>query len=142
MSEDLFMGIDLGTSSVRAVVFDTQGVPVLTRQQELTMITDQPNRVEFDPEEILNHLIDVVRQTMSQLNEDGKKLAGIGFSTQMHSLIFTDNQGQPLTNVIAWADNRAHEQAESFKEQHNYKTLYKKTGCIVHHPLYPLSIFT
>ena len=139
MSEDFFMGIDLGTSSVRAVVFDTQGLPVLTKQQELTMITDRPNHVEFDPEEVLDHLIGVVRKTMTQLNKEGKALAGIGFSTQMHSLILTDNQGRPLTNVIAWADNRAHEQAESLKSQYDYKALYHKTGCILHHPLYPLS---
>ncbi len=138
MPDSFYMGIDLGTSSIRAVVFDVQGKPVLSRQEEFPMMTELESHAEIDPESIYRHFISVVRSCMLQLSGN-MKVRAIGFSTQMHSLMLTDEKGKPLTRVMTWADNRAYQQAESIKKNYDSLSLYKRTGCIVQHPLYPLS---
>lgn len=138
MKNNLFMGIDIGTSSVRAAVFDSQGKQLELTQKEYPMICTEPGMGELDPELIFDDLIKVVRECIDKL-DSSKKIEAIGISTQMHSFMAVDKSGRPITNLLTWADSRPTNQADNIKELFDYNTMCLNTGCRVHHPMYPLS---
>lgn len=133
------MGIDIGTSSIRSALFDTNGKQQSFSQEEYTLISTQKGMGELDPELIFNKLIKVVKECIQKLNSKHKTIQAIGISTQMHSFMAVDKEGRPLTNVITWADSRSINQADSIKELFDFKSMCHNTGCRVHHPMYPLS---
>ncbi len=66
-----------------------------------------------------------------------KKIAFISFSSAMHSVIAMDDNDEPLTRAITWADNRSEEWARKIKSEYNAHGIYERTGTPIH-PMSPL----
>jgi len=137
--KEFYMGIDIGTSSVRAVIFDKTGVVCGMHQIEYTLISEVPGMAELGPELVFNSLMDCVRISISDLSLSKTDIKGIGISTQMHSILAIDKEGKPLTNLLTWADNRPFDQAKALETKFDVFDLYKRTGCRTQHPMYPLA---
>lgn len=139
MSDGLFMGVDIGTTGVKAVIFDIRGTQAGISYREYPMICLEPGMAEIEPEIILDALVKVVRESIGQLDDRKINLKAIGLSTQMHSFLALDGEGGCITNVVTWADTRAIEQANGIRDNFDCKKMYFATGCRVQHPMYPLS---
>lgn len=127
---DYYIGIDIGTTSTKAVAFSTNG-KVLAQQSIGYPITHpQENRSEQNPNEILEALINCLSNIAKFLPQDNPVL--ISFSAAMHSLILMDKNDNPLTNCIIWADNRASELAVKLKETATGKSFYYTSGVPIH----------
>src|SRR5450830_155231 len=135
----IFMGVDLGTSSLKAGVFDSDGKEVGFSSMENSIICSSPGMAELNPKIIFQSFLDVVKQCIEKPKISTGNLEAICLSTQMHSVIAIDSRGNCITNAIIWADTRAKNQAESLKEKFDYKKMSFDTGCRVIHPAYPLS---
>lgn len=136
---ECFIGLDIGTSSVRAVMFDNKGFQIGIESIEYSIISDTDGWAELDPELIFNSSLKVIKDCIGK-SESGKScIAGIGISCQMHSLMAVDSEGTPLTRLITWMDTRADKEAKLISERFNAEDLYFRTGCRVQHPMYPLS---
>src|SRR5690242_15246988 len=97
-----FLGLDMGTTSVKAVAFNASGQVLAAFSSPLKMFHPSPGWSEQDPREILDGVISCIDQMVAAR---GVPLL-VSFSTAMHSLIAVDKNGQPLTACIIWADNR------------------------------------
>ncbi len=139
MSENFFMGIDIGTSGVRAALFNEKGYQKSLYHKEYPLISLQPGMAELDPDQVFNSLIDVVKNCLAQIKISKENILSIGLSTQMHSILPVDKQGKPLSNLFTWADNRAEQQSKFISINYDTKELYRKTGCRTQHPMYPIS---
>lgn len=139
MAKDLFMGIDIGTTGVRAALFDINGSQVGLAYREYPMICTQTGMAELDPNTVFRSFIEVVRECIAGAEARRQDVAAVGLSTQMSSLLAVDKSGKNLTNVLTWADTRSLGQALSVMENHDYMQVYNSTGCRVQHPMYPLS---
>jgi gluconokinase len=139
MKKELFMGIDIGTSSVRAVNFDRDGNVCGAHQIEYTLICDEPGMAELDPDLVFSALIKCVRTSIENAGAEKTDIAAIGISTQMHSIMAVDEKGVPVTNLMTWADTRPMAQAEYIAQNFDTYALYQRTGCRNQHPMYPLS---
>ena len=135
----MFMGVDLGTSSLKAGMFDSDGKEIGFSSVETSIICSSPGMAELNPKIIFQSFLDAVKQCIEKSKISAGNLEAIGLSTQMHSIIAIDSQGNCITNAIIWADTRAKNQAESLKEKFDYKKMSFNTGCRVIHPAYPLS---
>ena len=124
-----YLGIDIGTTSVKAVAFDVNGDLLLSQSVEYGMQHPQASRSEQDPVEIYDAFISVTRDTMRQLKG---KPAFISFSAAMLSIMAVDHNGEPLTPLIIWADNRAASIATSFTNNGQADFFYHRTGVPVH----------
>src|SRR5690242_21856892 len=101
------LAIDQGTTSTRAIVFDSSGRPVATAQKELPQIFPKPGWVEHDPEEIWRATVEVCRGALEQAKLDAKAIAGIGITNQRETSVVWDRAtGKPLYNAIVWQDRR------------------------------------
>ncbi|HVY76677.1 MAG TPA: gluconokinase [Puia sp.] len=124
-----FLGIDIGTTATKAVAFSQEGAVLYERALGYPMMHPQPDWAEQDPREIFEAVLSVVENTVRHFNTPP---ALISFSAAMHSLMAVDEQGDPLTNLMLWADNRAAEIATILHHEHRAFALYKKTGVHVY----------
>lgn len=102
----LLLGIDIGTSSAKAVLFDPEtGQTVAIAGQEYPLHKPAPDRAEQNPEDWWQATITIVRQATEQAGRSD--VAAISFSGQMHGTILLDRAGVPLHPAIIWADQRS-----------------------------------
>ena len=134
----IFLGVDIGTSGTKAVLFDRQGFQLHRAVRPYSLLFSDTGAVELDPGEVFSTCLEAVKEALAVSGKNGS-IAGIGFASQMHSLMAVDNRGDPLTALMTWADTRAEREARFIEENFDIKSLYEKTGCRGHHPMYPLS---
>lgn len=134
---EYMIGVDIGTTSTKAVLFTVQGDIKETHHAEYPLYTPDSLTAEQKPDEIFTAVLSVIKQVVAKSQMDKSKLAFISFSSAMHSIIAVDEQGKPLTNCITWADKRAASFADELKENGKSDELYKRTGVPIH-PMSPL----
>ncbi len=105
--QPLYLCLDQGGHSSRAVVVDASGVTVA---QAGTPIDTQRDgeRVEHDPEQLVTTLRDSARQVLAGLAGDGAHVVAAGLATQRSSIVCWDRAtGEALSPVLSWQDTRA-----------------------------------
>jgi gluconokinase len=135
MNASYFVGVDVGTTSTKAIAFSTDGRVQAQGSQLYPLNVPQPGWAEQNPDEILEAVVTAVAQVMQQI-EPGA-VAAIGFSAAMHSVIAMDAADQAITAAIIWADNRSVAQVDRLKQDDTGHALYLRTGTPIH-PMSPL----
>jgi gluconokinase len=128
------IGLDVGTSGARAVLFRDDGIPLASIQHDYPLNTPHPGWAEQDPNRIWEAALRALSDVASQLPA-GSAIAGIGLSTIFHSLVVVDTGGRPLTPSIIWADTRSSHQVEQLRREIDAASWYQRTGCPLH-PMY------
>ena len=130
--EQYILALDQGTSSSRAIVFDSKGTPVSVSQKEFTQYFPQPGWVEHNPMEIWSSEAAVIAESISAIDINGKNIAAIGITNQRETTIVWDaGTGTPVYNAIVWQDRRTSEYCDSLKAQGLTEMIRSKTGLIV-----------
>jgi len=132
------LGVDLGTSSAKAVAVAVDGRTVADAAVEVTAPARHTDRAEQDPDDLLAALAAAVRQVTADDRVAGREVLGIGCSAAMHSLLALDRAGDPITPAIVWADNRAAAQARALADDWHAAGLAARTGTPLH-PMSPLA---
>src|ERR1700732_1867780 len=99
------LGIDLGTSSVKVVVYATDGSIRGIGSAEYPILTPSVGYAEQEPEDWWRATVVAVRQAMEKAGRP--EIAGIGFSGQMHGFVLIGNDRTALGPAIIWADQRS-----------------------------------
>ncbi|MDP5276056.1 gluconokinase [Chengkuizengella axinellae] len=137
MKNKYVIGLDIGTTSVKAVLFDLIGQVISEKEIEYPLHTPREGWAEQDPLEIEKATIQVIYKVIHEKNIDKYQILTVGLSCAMHSLICMDEEGDPLSPSITWADGRSMDQAERLRNERLGIDLYKKTGTPIH-PMSPL----
>ncbi|MFN8239942.1 MAG: FGGY family carbohydrate kinase [Bacteroidales bacterium] len=107
----LLLGIDLGSSSVKASVLDGETGDCLASAfmpaNEMKIIATQPGWAEQEPDEWWKNLVMAVRKCTDSLGNKSKSIGAIGISYQMHGLVVVDRNHEVLRPSIIWCDSRA-----------------------------------
>jgi ribulokinase len=112
MDKNCFMGIDLGTQSVRCGVADCSGALLALGEKKYNIFHPAPGYAEQDPAEILSSLECAVRDCRREAGDDiFGRIAGIAVCATSSTIVAADDGGSPLMNAILWMDNRASAQA-------------------------------
>ncbi|MBI1269766.1 glycerol kinase GlpK [bacterium] len=124
------LSIDQGTTSCRAIVFDTKGDIIAIGQREFTQHYPQPGWVEHDAEEILTTQIACIKEAVEKaLAGDGaKEIACVGISNQRETTVVWDKKTlKPVYRAIVWQCRRTQNIAESIKEDSRFR---ERTGLV------------
>jgi glycerol kinase len=125
------LAIDQGTTSTRAILFDTEGVPRAAAQSELPQIFPQPGWVEHDPEEIWRATVSVARRAMANAKLSAKDVAAIGITNQRETTVLWDREtGKPLHNAIVWQDRRTAGWCRHMAKEVGDEELGNRTGLL------------
>lgn len=132
------ISLDIGTTSTKSTVFSTNGYAIGSFYQEYPMTKKADGTATQDPEIIFQAVLHTLKEALDSAPNLRQELMAVTFSSAMHSLIGLDEQNQPLTPVITWADSRSNAYAEQLKESVQGNLFYQKTGTPLH-PMTPLS---
>jgi gluconokinase len=132
--EKYVIGLDIGTTSAKAVLFRKNGLVVGESESLYPVHHPHPSWAEQDPLVIEKAAIEAIRSVIKNANADKIQVTAVGLSTAMHSLICINDNNQPLSPSIIWADGRSVDQAERLRLQTD---IYLKTGTPIH-PMSPL----
>jgi len=111
-----YLGIDVGTSGTKALVMNSRGRAVGAATAEHPIYVPKPGWSEQEPEDWWASTIEAVRAVVAKTRINVKKVAGIGFSGQMHGLVILDADGRPLRRSLIWNDQRTAAQAAEIEQ--------------------------
>jgi xylulokinase len=113
MTGQALLGIDLGTSGVKAILLGGDGRPLAEAAAGYPVVSPQPGWAETDPAAWWRAVATAVRGARDQAG--GAQVAAVGIDGQMHGLVLTDAAGRPLRPALLWADARAVEEAAAWR---------------------------
>lgn len=132
------IGIDIGTTSTKAVLFEETGKVIAKGSEGYPLLTPTSSIAEQDPDLIFTAVIHSVKQAMEKSGIGPEQVMFVSFSSAMHSVIPVDKDGKPLMNCMTWADNRSAKWSEVLKNDMNGHEIYLRTGTPIH-PMSPLT---
>jgi gluconokinase len=132
---DVVVGVDLGTTATKAVAYDPGGRQLAVASVGYPLAEPHPGWAEQDPDRILDAVLTTIGRVASEV--DGP-IAGLSFSSAMHTLLGLDGAGTPVTPSLSWADSRATVQAARLRAGPGALALHRRTGTPVH-PMAPLA---
>ena len=132
MAADHILAIDQGTTSTRAILFDAQGQPRATAQQELNQHYPRPGWVEHDAEEIWRGVLATVRDAIAGSGIEWARIAGIGITNQRETAVVWDRStGEPIHRAIVWQDRRTADLCARLKADGAEPMVAAKTGLLL-----------
>ena len=130
------LSIDVGTSGVRAALFDESGNQI---EQALTRraVSDF---AELDPDALVEEVIKSVDALLTTCSAVASQIDAIAISTFWHSLMGVDGEGRPTTPLLTWADARAVREAKSLCAEFDEREVHARTGCRFHPSYWPAKL--
>jgi glycerol kinase len=130
--EKFILALDQGTTSSRAIIFDRNGLPVVTAQKEFTQHYPKPGWVEHDPEEIWSTQAGVALEAITKAGIESINIAAIGITNQRETtVVWSRKTGKPVHNAIVWQDRRTADFCDQLKKEGHSRTILEKTGLII-----------
>lgn len=130
--EKYILALDQGTTSSRAILFDTKGNIAAVAQKEFTQIFPQAGWVEHDAMEIWVSQASVAKESMLKLGIKSDQVAAIGITNQRETTVVWDRKtGEPIYNAIVWQDRRTAAYCDQLKAEGKAQMINDKTGLVV-----------
>ena len=127
---NLLMGLDVGTTAIKALVFDIEGNVVASAKHACGLITPAEGWVEQDPEDLWRGVVETARAVARQIG-GGDRIVAMAQSSQGGTTIPVDAGGRPVRNAISWMDQRADEQARAVEATLGGEWVRRTTGFAV-----------
>ncbi len=130
-----YLGLDVGTTGCKAVVFDAEGNLLSTAYREYPLLTPLPGGAEIDSVRVCENCMEVIREAAAACPDD--PVRGIGISSQGEAFTPVSAEGQILANAMVSSDARAEPMVTPWSQQFGLQRLYEITGH-TSHPMFTL----
>lgn len=132
MTKKYVLALDQGTTSSRAIVFDSESNIVAVAQKEFTQIFPKPGWVEHNAEEIWSSQIGVAAEAVAKAGISASDVAAIGITNQRETTVVWDKAtGKPVYNAIVWQSRQTMDICNDLKAKGLEDIFRKKTGLVV-----------
>lgn len=125
---DYLIGVDIGTSGTKTVLFNDRGEVIGSSLKEYDIIQKKVGWAEQDPESWWQATRASLKEMVEKTQVDVTKIKGIGLSGQMHGLVLLDKAGNVIRDAIIWCDNRTTEEAKQIERIIGRERLVEITG--------------
>lgn len=129
MPEPYYIGLDIGTGSTKAVAYNSRLETLFESHYSYKGISSKPGYYELDPEIIWHGVLFCIKTIQDQIPYPPK---AIGLSSAMHGLMIMGKNGEILSPILTWADNRSAWIAESLRMEPDAERFYQKSGTPIH----------
>lgn len=128
------LAIDIGTSSVRAALYDEKAgvLPDTMVKNERTLTVTEDGGAEIDAEEAFSQVVAAVDDVLKKLGRVKVEIEYVAISSFWHSLVGVDKNGRPTTKVLGWADTRSKKYVSVLRESFDENETHNRTGCPFH----------
>ncbi len=111
------IGVDLGTSSVKVLLVNTQGVVKSEATKDYPLVHEKAGYSEQNPEHWVTGTVAALKQLMENSDVNAEDIEGLSFSGQMHGLVLLDDNQKVIRPAILWNDTRTTEQCRQIEEK-------------------------
>ncbi|HEY3330040.1 MAG TPA: gluconokinase [Capsulimonadaceae bacterium] len=143
---DQVLALDIGTSSVRAILFDSRGNAVsanggaVEAQVKYVQHTTADGGVEVDADHLVSVTVLCLSKAIRKIGKGRVRLAGVGISCFWHSLLGVGGDGRALTPLFSWADTRASSHVPQLRELFDATQYHQSTGAELHPCFWPAKL--
>jgi len=135
--------LDIGTSSVRALLFDSEAVQVPGVEVHLPYQPKVARDGTYETD--AGRLLGLVSSAVDALLQEAgtrrrKRIRAMGVSTFWHGLLAADPSGRPLTPLYLWADTRSWRQSDELRGKLDPDAVHQRTGCLIHPTYWPAKL--
>ena len=127
MARDLVIGLDLGTTAIKALAVDPRAGILGEARTGVALHQPRPGQVVIDAPDYADAAVATLAELVGRV--DRARLAGVAISGAMHSLVPIDEHDLPLTPALTWADERGRDEALRLRGQTDTAALHRRTGC-------------
>jgi len=123
------LALDQGTTSSRAILFDSEGRAVASGQREFRQIFPQPGWVEHDPADLWSSQLSAAREAVEAAGASFEDVAAIGIANQRETTVVWDRRsGEPVCNAIVWQDRRTAGACDALRDAGREELFAARTG--------------
>ncbi len=123
-----YIGVDIGTSGTKTVLFDKTGNVIASALQEYPLYQPQNGYAEQRPEDWLEATVSTIAQVMAKSSVEAAQVKGVGLSGQMHGLVMLDEQDTVIRPAIIWCDQRTAKECEEITQKVGAERLIQITA--------------
>lgn len=128
MTRDLLLGIDVGTTGVKAILADAQGMLIAGAGEEYPTVYPRPNWAEQDPDDWWRATAGVLARLLRGNAAVAERIAAVSVSSQAPTLVLVDVQGTPLHPALPWLDRRSAAQCAWLHDQVGEEAIVAANG--------------
>ncbi len=142
----LALALDVGTSSVRAVLYDSLGNALegIEGRTQYQMTATPDGGIEIDADKLLEIICTTIDECLNQakalLPDLNVAICGVGYSNFWHAMLGVDRDGQAITPLYNWSDTRSAADAKALSEELGVEWIHQRTGVVPHASYYPAKI--
>ena len=142
MTYPLILALDIGTSSVRAALYDESGnvLPETMVKHERILSTTNDGGSEIDAYASFEQIADAIDGVLAKSSALKSEITHAAASAFWHSLVGVDSNGNPTTNVFGWADTRSRVQIAVLRAKFDENEIHHRTGARFHSSFWPAKL--
>ncbi len=139
----LILALDIGTSSVRAMLFDAGGaaIPGMVSQPSYALLTDDEGEVAVDADMLVRVVAQAIDELLALAGPLAQSIAAVATDTFWHSLVGVDENNHALMPLMTWEDTRPYQAAAELREQLDEQAIHERTGASLHASYWPARLF-
>ncbi len=134
MKQQFILALDIGTSSVRAALYDLRGnvLPATMVKNERQLKITEDGGAEIDAFEAFAQIETAIEDVLEKSKDIEGEISTVAASSFWHSLVGIDKTGKPTTKVFGWADTRSQKYVSVLRENLNETEVHNRTGARFH----------
>lgn len=132
----LVIGLDVGSTASRGMLYDAAGHPVGSRSKKAhSFTTSRDGASTIDADQVVDELSEIISDLIKEAK--GRRIQGVGLDTFSSSLVGVDKSGKAITPCFTYADSRCASQVKALREQIDEAELQQRTGARLHSSYLP-----
>jgi gluconokinase len=136
------LALDLGTSSVRGVIYNTRGELIQSTYADVPYKVDTTvaGQVSSDPEAMVQLTVRAIDIALKAARKANVPVLAVATSCYWHSLMGIDREGRPTTELLTWADTRSAAETARLRSMEDEQAYHARTGCFFHASFWPAKL--
>jgi gluconokinase len=141
-TQSYILALDIGTSSVRALLFDSNGatVPNMLAQHTYALTISKEGEVSVDADMLVNLIAQCIDEVLAAAGPMASQIKAVATDTFWHSLLGVDASGRPLIPLLTWEDTRPAIAVAELRTQLNEDAIHKRNGTRMHASYWPAKL--
>jgi gluconokinase len=142
LTQKLILGLDIGTSSVRAALYNSKGamLPDTLVKNERSLTSTDDGGAEIDAEVALRQILRAIDDVLAISSGVKGEITYVAACAFWHSLVGVDAKGRPTTKVFGWADTRSREYTDVLRRKLDEREIHNRTGARFHSSFWPAKL--
>lgn len=142
VSGGLILTIDIGTSSVRTLVYDEtpSALSAYTARRSVDVQVDSTGRAELDARALCAAVSACIDETLGLLGSRAAQIIAVAAATMATTMVAVDAQGRPVGPLRTYADTRSDAAAQQLRSRHDERIVHARTGCMLRPNYWPARI--